>query len=55
MTWTLGDGREAVGATVSHAYAKPGIFDVTLTVADETGLACGIARDSATITALARE
>ena len=53
--WTLGDGREATGGTISHVYAEPGVFDVTVTVADATGLACGVATDTAQITALARE
>ena len=37
--WDLGDGDTATGAQVSHAYAAPGAYDVTLTVRDDSGLA----------------
>lgn len=32
--WTLGDGNHATGAQVSHTYAEPGQYPVTLTVDD---------------------
>lgn len=35
--WELGDGRTAVGATVSCVYKKPGAFSVKLTVTDNSG------------------
>jgi len=54
LTWSFGDGFEAVGGTVSHAYAAAGSYEVTVTAADATGLACGRTTDTATITATAR-
>jgi PKD repeat protein len=35
-TWDFGDGTTASGATVSHTYAAPGIYTVTVTVSDGT-------------------
>lgn len=34
FAWDFGDGAKATGATASHAYAKPGTYLATLTVAD---------------------
>lgn len=36
-SWSFGDGAVASGANVTHAYAAPGAYTVTLTVADELG------------------
>jgi len=36
--WNFGDGSTAIGSTVFHAYAVPGIYQVTLTVTDNHGL-----------------
>jgi parallel beta-helix repeat protein len=36
-TWSFGDGGEDTGATVTHAYSEPGVYNVTLTVSDEYG------------------
>ncbi len=36
-TWSFGDGGEATGETVTHAYLEPGVYNVTLTVSDEYG------------------
>ena len=33
-TWDFGDGQKAVGSEVTHKYAKPGAYDVVLTLAD---------------------
>lgn len=33
--WDFGDGSDGSGVTVSHAYAAPGSYQVTLTVADD--------------------
>jgi hypothetical protein len=35
--WQFGDGTSATGAVVSHVYAKPGQYTVTVTQADATG------------------
>jgi hypothetical protein len=35
--WEFGDGGEAEGVTVNHAYSEPGEFPVTLTVTDDGG------------------
>ena len=36
--WDFGDGHKAFGPMVSHTYAKPGTYTVTLRVYDEDGL-----------------
>ena len=33
-TWDMGDGRTATGTTVSHTYARPGLYQVWLTATD---------------------
>ena len=46
-TWDFGDGSPpALGETVTHAYPRSGIFPVTLTVDDGTGLGNAVAIDS---------
>jgi PKD repeat protein len=35
--WSFGDGGTALGAARSHVYAKPGVYTVTLAVADSLG------------------
>ena len=37
-SWDLGDGAKATGATVTHAYANPGDYQVVLTVTDANNL-----------------
>ena len=37
MTWDLGDGQTASGASVVHVYARDGVFPVALTVSDSHG------------------
>ncbi|BES81131.1 hypothetical protein PABY_06980 [Pyrodictium abyssi] len=36
--WEFGDGTVAEGAIVTHVFEKPGVYNVTLTVVDDTGL-----------------
>ncbi|KSW12473.1 hypothetical protein CF15_07055 [Pyrodictium occultum] len=36
--WDFGDGTVASGAIVTHVFEKPGVYNVTLTVVDNTGL-----------------
>lgn len=37
LTWNFGDGHGATGPTVAHAYATPGVYDVTVTARDGAG------------------
>jgi hypothetical protein len=36
-TWNFGDGTTAEGAEVTHAYSRPGTYEVTVTVEDAAG------------------
>ena len=45
--WSFGDGSTGTGATPSHTYTAPGIYDVTLTIKDDEG---DKASDSMTVT-----
>jgi len=45
--WGFGDGTTASGLNVSHVYANPGIYTVSLTVTDKDG---GIGYDTAQVT-----
>jgi len=38
--WDFGDGTTASGESVTHRYARPGRYRVTLEVRDDSGLAC---------------
>ncbi|MEM8730649.1 MAG: PKD domain-containing protein [Pseudomonadota bacterium] len=55
IDWSFGDGTEASGAIVRHAYTEPGSYTATVTGRDTTGLICGQSIDSATITAVSRD
>jgi len=44
--WAFGDGAEGKGPIVSHSYAQPGDYQVTLTVSDKDG---GQGADTATV------
>jgi PKD domain/Putative metal-binding motif len=37
VSWSFGDGQTAAGATTSHAYAKTGVYTVTINAADGAG------------------
>ena len=37
--WVFGDGTESDKATVRHSYAKPGTYELTLSLTDNSGLA----------------
>ncbi|HHV54224.1 MAG TPA: S8 family serine peptidase [Firmicutes bacterium] len=37
ITWDFGDGQEAAGATVTHVYGRPGVYEVRVTVTDDDG------------------
>lgn len=47
--WDFGDGQTAEGAKVSHAFAKPGTYQVTLTVVDDAGSSCSAITDTMTV------
>ena len=38
--WNFGDGKRAEGVKVKHAYRKHGVYDVVLTVKDDSGSVC---------------
>lgn len=48
--WDFGDGTKGKGEKVSHKYAKPGIYTVTLTVEDNTGHKNAFSSDEAIVT-----
>src|SRR5690606_40406910 len=45
----FGDGATAEGAQVTHAFETPGVYDVTLSVTDDSGASCDSARDVARV------
>lgn len=54
LSWAYGDGARSTGAQTRHRYTAPGTYTVTVEARDTTGLACGVATDTATVTALPR-
>lgn len=55
LRWDYGDGLTGTGAVTRHRYSTPGTYTVTVEARDPTGLACGVGRDTAIVTALPRE
>ncbi|MDZ4384420.1 MAG: PKD domain-containing protein, partial [Nitrospirota bacterium] len=49
-SWTFGDGGSGTGATPSHGYGAPGVYNVSLTVTDRAGQSNTV---STTVTILA--
>ncbi|MDK3017193.1 PKD domain-containing protein [Pseudodonghicola flavimaris] len=45
-SWDFGDGTTASGQQVSHAYAKPGSYEVALRVHDDSGAPLNVDRDT---------
>jgi PKD repeat protein len=54
-TWRIGDGEGETGERVRHTFTAAGDVPVTLTVADSSGLACGIASTTVHIVARQRD
>ncbi len=54
-TWDLGDGTSRSGEKLRHAYDKPGVYKVKLTVRDGTGLSCGQTVGGMTVTVRGRD
>ncbi|MEO0938492.1 MAG: PKD domain-containing protein [Pseudomonadota bacterium] len=44
--WAFGDGATGTGPTPSHAYARPGIYEVALTVRDDSTAPLNVHRDT---------
>lgn len=44
--WDFGDGTTATGATVTHAYAEPGVYTVRHAVTDTSGHLCNTASET---------
>jgi PKD repeat protein len=53
-SWDLGDGTSRAGEKLRHAYDRPGVYKVRLTVRDGTGLACGQTVGGMTVTVRGR-
>jgi large repetitive protein len=47
--WDFGDGAQADGEQVTHAFEAPGVYDVRLSVTDDSGARCGSAGDIAQV------
>ncbi len=47
--WDFGDGATAEGETVDHVFAKPGTYQVALTVTDDAGSSCSATTDTMTV------
>ena len=54
VSWDYGDGTSGTGSVTRHRYSTAGTYTVVATARDTTGLQCGVGRDQATITAIAR-
>jgi PKD repeat protein len=55
VEWDFGDGSRAGSAVTRHRYGAPGEYTVRVEARDTTGLACGVAGDTAVVRARARE
>ena len=51
--WTFGDGEVGEGATPTHTYGDPGVYEAVLTVTDDTALSNNEAADTVTVTVAA--
>jgi PKD repeat protein len=43
--WTFGDGTQAAGSSVTHAYGQSGTYSATLTVTDDDGASAAVSKD----------
>jgi len=49
-TWDFGDGSTGEGAKPAHTYSQSGIYNVVLTVTDQSGTTCNIHKDRLVVT-----
>jgi PKD repeat protein len=47
--WDFGDGTTAEGPQVAHNFAQPGLYQVRLSVTDDSGASCATATDTAQV------
>lgn len=47
--WDFGDGARADGEQVTHVFETPGVYDVMLSVSDDSGASCGTVSDIARV------
>lgn len=47
--WAFGDGATGTGRSPRHAYARPGVYEVALTVRDKSGAPLNTDRDTMTV------
>lgn len=48
--WDFGDGGTGQGPSPSHAYARPGVYEVALRVRDDSGAPLNVSRDKMRVT-----
>lgn len=49
--WDFGDGTKGVGMRPTHTYTEPGVYNVTLTVIDDSGTKCNYSTINITVNA----
>jgi large repetitive protein len=49
FSWDFADGASADGEQVTHVFETPGVYDVLLSVTDDSGASCGTTSDLARV------